>query len=587
MPTNFRRITAPVRIALCQTNTVTGNVPENLKRVGAQISEAADEGADLAVFPEMTLTGYPPRDLLEYPAFLHTVGEAGREINALAARLGLHVLIGQPLTNPFAGKKALVNGAVLYGGEGGPHSPPRMAKKLLPTYDVFDEHRYFEPAPANDASGLMEMRTRRGQRHLLGVTICEDIWNDSEFWKDHRLYPVDPVAQMVEHGAEVIINLSASPYIGGKPERRLKMLQHTARRWNRPVVLVNQVGGNDQVVFDGGSVGIAADGSVIGSSGWFQSRTTVIDTESGRHTELRAPETISAMESALRLGLRDYLEKTGFRRVVVGNSGGIDSAVVLSLCTLELGVSQVISVSLPGPYTSKETRIDSQLLAQNWGIRHLDIPIIPGFRAMHDSLLNQPASGVPQLFDSIGKAPHSVADENLQSRLRGVALMWLSNALADQPTMVVTTGNKSELATGYCTLYGDMCGGLALISDVPKLGVYALARRINEHHGERIPSSIIEREPSAELAPNQKDSDSLPPYPVLDEIVRLHVEERMEVDDLVERGVCDQATAQRIVRLIALNEYKRHQAAPGIKVTSKAFGMGRRMPIARGQWPNG
>jgi NAD+ synthetase len=202
-------------------------------------------------------------------------------------------------------------------------------------------------------------------------------------------------------------------------------------------------------------------------------------------------------------------------------------------------------------------------------------------------LLNQPASGVPQLFDSIGKAPHSVADENLQSRLRGVALMWLSNALADQPTMVVTTGNKSELATGYCTLYGDMCGGLALISDVPKLGVYALARRINEHHGERIPSSIIEREPSAELAPNQKDSDSLPPYPVLDEIVRLHVEERMEVDDLVERGVCDQATAQRIVRLIALNEYKRHQAAPGIKVTSKAFGMGRRMPIARGQWPNG
>jgi NAD+ synthase/NAD+ synthase (glutamine-hydrolysing) len=361
----------------------------------------------------------------------------------------------------------------------------------------------------------------------------------------------------------------------------MDMLRHTANRWNLPVALVNQVGGNDQIVFDGGSVALRADGQVLGGCGWFQAIQTIVDMETSP-APIQPPDDLAATESALRMGLRDYLTKTGFRRVVIGNSGGIDSAVVLSLCAIELGVDQIISVSLPGPYTSEDTRQDSAELARRWGIRHLEIPITPSFDALKSSLLEQPATGVSDLFHDIGLPPHKVANENLQSRLRGVVLMWLSNALADQPTLVVTTGNKSELATGYCTLYGDMCGGLALISDVPKMGVYALARRINSLHGERIPITIIDREPTAELAPGQKDSDSLPPYPVLDEIVRLHVEERLDADQIAAAGVCDSATASRMTRLIAINEYKRQQAAPGIKVTSKAFGVGRRMPIARG-----
>jgi NAD+ synthetase len=577
----------PVLIALCQINTVTGHMRLNSEAILRALDQAQSQGAELAVFPEMALTGYPPRDLLDFPDFLREVNQWGDRLELEAKQRGILALIGQPLINPFEGKKPLINAAVLYGT--GQDQRPYVAKKLLPTYDVFDEHRYFEPAPEDSKLGLLEIPSRSGQRIKLGVTICEDFWNDREFWRSERLYPVDPVEQLIQWGADILINLSASPFVINKPEVRLNMIRHTACRWGRPVVMVNQIGGNDQVVFDGGSVAVTSSGLPVTKICWFQESVTVADfgNEGSSDRDLggetaSAPGVIESVESALRLGLRDYLTKTGFQRVLIGNSGGIDSAVVLSLCALELGPDQVLSLSMPGPYTSEETRADSRNLAHNWGIRHLEIPVTPGFETMKSVFQAMGDEGPGQLFADLNRAPSKLADENLQSRLRGLSLMWLSNALTDQPTLVVTTGNKSELATGYCTLYGDMCGGLALISDLPKMMVYALARHINEKSGTKIPVTIIDREPSAELAPGQKDSDSLPPYPVLDEIVRLHVEEHQGSLEIVGKGVAEETVVRRVLRLIAINEYKRQQAAPGIKVTSKAFGMGRRIPIARG-----
>lgn len=570
-----------MRIALCQIDTITGNIDYNLRRILQELAIAREQGAQLAIFPELAITGYPPKDLLEYHWFIEKAAAALSDIQQHCRNLGIDCICGTVHTNLFGGKKELLNTAafVRAGGE-----IQFTFKKLLPTYDVFDEHRYFEPCPPHCQSPLAHYP--ECDLHL-GITICEDIWNDNQFWKNERLYEFDPVQSLVEQGANVIINISASPFVVGKPRRRLEMIQHTARRWNVTVILVNQVGGCDQIIFDGGSLVVLPNGDVVAAAGWFEEATTFWDTREHQPIDLSErlrliDNDVQAVHDALALGLRDYLAKTGFSQVVVGNSGGIDSATVLALATEVLGRENVISVSMPGPFTSEATRSDSGLLAQRLGVRHLEIPIIEPYEAFRRLLASPESAPVRVLFGGAPQKVHKLANENIQARIRGNILMWISNAMSQSRTLVLSTGNKSELAAGYCTLYGDMAGGLAVISDVPKTMVYKLARLLNDRMGNPIPESILEREPTAELAPNQKDTDSLPPYPILDEIIRLYVEEFKSPEEIVTAGVADEATVRRAVALIDRNEYKRAQAAPGLKVTSKAFGIGRRLPIARG-----
>lgn len=577
-----------MKIALCQVSTVAGNIAYNQQRIIEELEKAAASGARLAVFTELTITGYPPRDLLEYPEFLREADSALEDIGDACRRINIHALIGTVVANIFSGKKALCNAAV--------HLAPNetipviIYKKLLPTYDVFDEHRYFDEAPADFVSPLVTIEAPGETPLVLGVCVCEDIWNDNEFWKDDRLYPVDPLDSLVHSGAQAIVNISASPFVQTKPQRRLEMLRHIARRRRMPVILVNQVGGNDQVVFDGGSCVVLPDSSVPAAAGWFVENQVIWDTAvtrtvAGFEQMLKPVESnTSSIIQALRLGLRDYMARTGFTQVLVGNSGGIDSAVVLALATHALGAENVISVTMPSQFTSTGTFDDSGDLAKNLGVLHLEIPIVDVHQQFTHLLSNPQSPVVEKLFGGDPSAMNSIAEENVQARIRANILMYISNAVTSPRTLLLTTGNKSELAVGYCTLYGDMSGGLALISDVPKMRVYKLARELNEMLGPVIPQSIIDREPTAELAPGQRDQDSLPPYPVLDEIIRMFVEEHRSAEDIVAAAIADDATVRRIIRLIEIAEYKRAQAAPGIKVTSKAFGIGRRIPIARG-WP--
>ena len=582
-----------MRIALCQIDTVTGNITFNTNLILRELRAAAARGARLAVFPEMSVTGYPPKDLLEYGFFVRDADRALGQLREACATLGIDCVVGTAVPNTFGGKKALLNSAAHISASG---VVTHTFKRLLPTYDVFDEQRYFQPCPADLASPIFTYpgAAPGGGDLRVGLSVCEDIWNDNQFWKSERLYEVDPVEGLIAAGANLLVNISASPFVIGKPVRRLEMLRHTARRWNVPVVLVNQVGGCDQVIFDGGSGVVLPDGRVTATAGWFRDVTVDWDTNT-----LTQPECVAAMErslgddigqiaAALGLGLNDYLQKTGFGQVVVGNSGGIDSAVTIALACDAIGAGNVISVSMPGPFTSAETRADATTLARNLGTRHFEIPIAGPFGAMASLLTGATGAGAAPLLEGLfGGDPSTVsrlANENLQARLRGNILMWITNAIREPRTMLLNTGNKSEVAAGYCTLYGDMCGGLAVISDVPKMMVYRLARLLNERMRGAIPQSVIDREPTAELAPNQKDSDSLPPYPVLDEIVRRYVEEQEGADEIIAAGVADAATVRRAVRLIDTAEYKRAQAAPGLKVTSKAFGVGRRMPIARGEF---
>jgi NAD+ synthase (glutamine-hydrolysing) len=571
-----------MKIALCQLNTVTGNIAHNARRIREELRSAAGSGARIAIFPELTITGYPPKDLLEYDFFVDEAGAALTAIQAECDALGVDCICGTVHTNLFGGKKELLNtAAFIRAGKGIQFT----FKKLLPTYDVFDEHRYFQPCPSDRLSPVVEF-PEEGIR--VGVSICEDIWNDNQFWKEERLYEFDPIESLVNSGANLIVNISASPFVAGKPPRRLQMLRHAARRWNVPVLLVNQVGGCDQVVFDGGSAAILPDGTIAAAAGWLRENTVVWDTArtepdpDSRDFEKQVSDEVRSIHDALLLGLRDYLAKTGFGQVVVGNSGGIDSATVLTLAVEALGSGQVISVSMPGPFTSEETRRDSAALAGNLGVRHLEIPILGPLDSFKPLLSGADSELLAKLFDGKPQSISRLADENLQARLRGNILMWISNAIPSPRTLVLSTGNKSELAAGYCTLYGDMAGGLSLISDVPKMIVYRLARYLNARLGNPIPQSIIDREPTAELAPNQKDTDSLPPYPVLDELIRLYVEEFLGPEEIIARGIAPAETVLRVIRMIDNSEYKRAQAAPGLKVTSKAFGFGRRIPIARG-----
>lgn len=575
-----------MKIALCQISPVTGNIPYNLRRILEELDAAVQAGAHLAVFPELSIPGYPPKDLLEYPEFLREAEEALEQVGRKCREIGLGAIVGTVAANIFNGKKPLCNTAI--------YLPPTDSgplityKKLLPTYDVFDEHRYFDEAPADLVPPIITVAAPGEEPMKLGVAICEDLWNDNEFWKHERLYPVDPVDALVAAGAQAIVNISSSPFVQCKPLRRLDMMRHISRRRQMPVILVNQVGGNDQVVFDGGSGVVLPDGAVPAAAGWFMERTVLWDTTVRRSIDNLAAmlypieSRIRSIIAALKLGLKDYMARTGFTQVLVGNSGGIDSAVVLALAVDAIGADNVISVTMPSQFTSTGTFDDAGQLAENLKIRHLRLPIVDVHEQYSELLAGAQSPVVEELFEGDPSEMNSIAEENVQARIRGNILMYISNAITTPRTLLLTTGNKSELAVGYCTLYGDMCGGLALISDVPKTTVYKLAVELNSTMGDVIPTSIIEREPSAELAPGQKDQDSLPPYHVLDEIIRKFVEDHLAADDIVASGVADAAVVKRVVRLIEIAEYKRAQAAPGIKVTSKAFGAGRRVPIARG-----
>ena len=539
-----------MKLALAQINTTVGDFAGNLALIRKAYARGMADGAELVVAPELAITGYPPRDLLLKSGFIEGNLAALTELAQSVGEVGLvvgHVGINEK----HPGRQAVNAVSLLHHGK----VAATRTKTLLPTYDVFDEDRYFEPARDNTP---VEFNGRK-----LGLTICEDVWNDDSFWADPR-YRANPVDGLVKQGAEVIVNVSASPWNLGKEGMRREMLASLATNAQRPVVYCNAVGGNDELVFDGGSLALNAQGEVLAAGAQFTEALVAVDLD-GTVQAVSEPQEMALLHDALVLGVQDYLGKCGFRSAVIGLSGGIDSAVTAALAVKALGAENVRGISMPSAYSSQGSLDDSAALAANLGIQYDVIPIHAGFEKMKASL--------EPIF---GDRPEDVTEENMQARLRGLILMAASNKFG---SLVLTTGNKSELAVGYCTLYGDMCGGLAVISDVPKTKVFELAHWINRDEV-IIPEATITKPPSAELRPDQKDQDSLPPYEVLDAILERYVVESQSVSEIVTSGF-EEATVQRIVRLIDLNEYKRRQAAPGLKVTSKAFGVGRRIPVAQ------
>jgi NAD+ synthase (glutamine-hydrolysing) len=545
-----------MRIALAQTNSTVGDLDGNAQRILSFARRAADSGAEVAVFPELTLTGYPPRDLLEKQSFLQQTEQHLAQLAADTATLNLTVICGTVTpTGSSSGNPIYNSAAVLAGGK----IVFRQNKMLLPSYDVFDETRYFEPAAKQFPLTLGGAPT--------ALTICEDAWNDKQFW-ERRLYSRDPVEELAQTGARALISINASPYHMGKRALRREIFSTTARHFNIPVVYVNQVGGNDQLVFDGSSFAMNAQGEVIASAASFEEDLVLVDTQTliGDQHE-NHPDECDAVYQALVTGTRDYIRKCGFERVIIGLSGGIDSSLTAAIAVDAVGKQNVTGVGMPGPYSSEHSVSDARDLARNLGIRFEIIPI----RGQYEAFL----SVLNPLFDG---GTSGVTEENLQSRLRGVTLMALSNKWG---ALVLTTGNKSELAVGYCTLYGDMCGGLAVISDVPKTLVYSLSRVANQRHANAIPENVFVKPPSAELRPDQKDTDSLPEYDVLDQILRAYVENNDAPQKIADSLHLPVELVRDIVNKVDRNEYKRQQAAPGLKVTTKAFGIGRRFPIAQ------
>jgi NAD+ synthase (glutamine-hydrolysing) len=544
-----------VKIALAQINTTIGDFAGNEATIVQAYRQAEAAGAELVLFPELATCGYPPRDLLLKPSFvkanldlLERLAKVTRGTAMLIGYVGLNKLRpGRETTNSAA---LLQNGKIV----------ASRAKTLLPTYDVFDEDRYFEPAAEN---APVEFNGRR-----IGITICEDAWNDEDFWHDRR-YRRNPVVELAEAGAEVIFNVSASPRHLGKNRIRHSMLGSLARKIERPFFYCNLIGGNDELVFDGASLAFNGRGDLVGRGRSFEGDFLLIDTETAQPIEVPAVADEEKVYKALVLGLRDYLHKCGFKSAVLGLSGGIDSALTAVLAVEALGAANVRGVSLPSQFSSPGSLDDARVLAKHLGIRYEVVPIQPVFLAAKE-----------QLRDVFRGCSEDTTEENIQARLRGVVLMALSNKFG---SLLLTTGNKSELAVGYCTLYGDMCGGLAVISDVPKTMVYRLAKWINRER-EIIPEPSISKPPSAELRPNQTDQDSLPPYDLLDAILEAYVVEMKSVPQMIAAGF-EEATVRRVVRLIDSAEYKRRQAAPGLKVTTKAFGVGRRVPIAQRYQP--
>tara|TARA_Y100000588_G_scaffold54304_1_gene51511 strand:- start:4809 stop:6449 length:1641 start_codon:yes stop_codon:yes gene_type:complete len=539
-----------MKIALAQINTTVGDLVGNEALIRAAYARGVAAGADLVVTPELAVTGYPPRDLLLKDGFVENSLAMVKRLAPDIGEAGLVVgCVGCNEKQP--GRAATNSVALLHEGK----LAAARTKTLLPTYDVFDEDRYFEPARANEPVSF------KGRK--LGLTICEDAWNDGDFWRDRR-YHGDPVEQLAVRGAELILNVSASPWHLGKDRMRREMLGSLAAKTGLPLMYCNAVGGNDELIFDGGSVALDAHGGLLARGKRFAEDFIMVDLAGGV-VEARESGDEELLHGALVLGVRDYLGKCGFESAVIGLSGGIDSAVTACLAVEALGAENVRGVAMPSQYSSQGSVDDAKVLAKNLGIRLDIVPIEKAFDTLKGELA--------PVFEG---REEDVTEENMQARLRGLILMSVSNKFG---ALVLTTGNKSELAVGYCTLYGDMCGGLAVISDVPKALVYQLARWINRDR-EIIPASTIDKPPSAELRPDQKDEDSLPPYDVLDAILEHYVVDGRSVPWIIREGF-DADTVRRVTRLIDLNEYKRRQAAPGLKVTSKAFGMGRRIPVAQ------
>ncbi|HET9402526.1 MAG TPA: NAD+ synthase [Candidatus Acidoferrales bacterium] len=545
-----------MKIALAQFNPTVGDFDGNSTRIFEISVEAKRRGADLAVFSELSLCGYLPLDLLERPAFIERNRSALLE---LAHRVPLPAIIGyagRPHESSGTGKPVANAAALVYDGR----ILFEQQKMLLPTYDVFDESRYFQPAKEQFAFSLDGTE--------LGVTICEDIWNDKTFWAKRR-YERDPVNELVGRGANVIINVSASPYTIDKRNLRTDMLRALARAHGRAVIYVNQVGGNDSLIFDGSSIAITGDGRIAARAKSFEEDVVIFDTQTEEGDVRPQPEDeLEAAYLALVCGTRDYVRKCGFSEVIIGLSGGIDSAVVATIAAEAMGKENVLGVSMPGPYSSESSFTDAKHLAENLGIRFTTIPIGQVYQ-----------SYLFTLKDEFAGRPPDVTEENIQARIRGNFLMALSNKFG---SLVLSTGNKSELAVGYCTLYGDMAGGLAVISDVPKTMVYALANCINRRTGrELIPENSIIRAPSAELRPNQTDQDSLPPYDLLDRILKAYIEDVRSPREIADRLDIPLDLVRDIASRVDRAEYKRKQSAPGLKITSRAFGFGRPFPIAQ------
>lgn len=538
-----------MKIGFAQINPTVGDLRGNCELIIGAYQRLAAAGAEVVMTPELAITGYPPQDLIFKSRF---VPENLAVLDKLHARVGnALLLVGFVDRNHGRGKPFHNAAALLERGK-----PIRKTyKSLLPTYDVFDEDRYFEPA------ARVEPFEVQGKK--IGVTICEDIWTDE--YLPRPLYDVEPARSLVEQGAEIILNLSASPFRLGAPACRLEMIAAQARTYHRPICYCNAVGGNDQLIFDGNSIAVNASGDSIAQLAAFREDEKIVDTDSIQAIEFREAKAPEQLFAALSLGLGDYCRKCNFRSAVLGLSGGVDSAVTAVIAVDALGAENVTGVSMPSPYSSRGSIDDARGLARSLGIKFLEIPITEAFKIFKGQF--------KEIFKGL---PENETEENMQPRLRAMTLMALSNKFGD---LVLSTGNKSELSVGYCTLYGDMAGGLAVISDVPKTMISELARWMNRNL-EVIPKSTIEKPPSAELKPNQKDQDTLPPYDVLDQILQLYVEENLSARDIIARGF-EEKTVRWVQRRVDLNEYKREQAAPGLKVTSRAFGMGRKMPIAQ------
>src|ERR1700722_2007090 len=538
-----------MRIGFAQINTTVGDIRENRDRILSVYQKAVALGADLVLTPELALTGYPPQDLVFKSRF---VPETLESLEHLRAALGtVPLLLGYVDYNPSKTGKPFINACAILSKQA---PVVKIWKTLLPTYDVFDEARYFDPAEDQDPVELLGTK--------IGVTICEDIWTDKYLKWD--LYHQDPVSVLVSKGAQAILNLSSSPYSVGKPALRRKMVSELAATYRVPFYYCNAIGGNDELIFDGNSFAIDAEGKTLFQMPGFLEDVGVAESSAKPFSASDlSPE--QEIYEALVLGIRDYFSKCGFKTAVLGLSGGIDSAVTAAIAVAALGKENIVGVSMPSQYSSAGSLQDAATLAKNLGIVRHVIPIKEPFQVLKN-----------QFKEVFAGKSEDTTEENMQSRLRGLILMSMSNKFGH---LLLTTGNKSELAVGYCTIYGDMCGGLAVISDVPKTIIYRLANWINRE-AEVIPSSSITKPPSPELKPDKKDQDTLPPYDILDQILTMYVEEQLSPEDIEDRGF-DPKTVRWIQRKVDMNEYKRRQAAPGLRVTSLAFGIGWRMPIAQ------
>ncbi|MCT7981750.1 NAD+ synthase [Laspinema sp. A4] len=575
-----------MKIAIAQLNPTIGDLRGNSQLILQAATQAAAQGIDLMLTPELSLCGYPPRDLLLRPSFIEAMSW---QLQQLARELppAIAVLVGTVETHtlaPTTGGKSLYNSiALLFNGK----IQQYFHKRLLPTYDVFDENRYFEPSYVSNYFNLGEFGIPANPEVStpirIGVTICEDLWNDEEFW-GKRQYPSNPIANLVEEGADIIINLSASPYSVGKQKLREAMLNHVAVRYHKPIIYANQVGGNDDLIFDGYSVAFNSVGERVALAAGFQADLVAVELDeqtrelrplsfnSGGIKPVTPPpaKPLSQAEeiwSALVLGVRDYTRKCGFSKVVIGLSGGIDSSLVAAIASEAIGPENVFGVLMSSPHTSQQSVIDALELAENLGMKTYSLPIADLMEGYDKTL--------EELF---ADSPRDVTEENLQARIRGNLLMAISNKFG---YLLISTGNKSEMAVGYCTLYGDMNGGLAAISDVPKTQVYAICQWLNSREPGKIiiPESVLSKPPSAELKPGQIDQDSLPPYDILDDILDRLIHNHESIPQIVAAGY-EPALVQRVVKLLNGAEFKRRQAPPGLKVTDRAFGTGWRMPIA-------